>query len=182
MATQGKVALRYARAIFDVVRSDGADRLMVELQQFSDLLASHAELQEVLIKAPFSTEQRAAILRDVVGKMKISKIALHTLLTLNENRRLDILTALLARLQTLAMESENIAPIWVRGAEPLNEDEKAKLESKFKKVLGKEVHAEYEIDPSLIAGLHITAGGRTYDGSVAGWLNSVEAQLVGGSI
>jgi len=70
----------------------------------------------------------------------------------------------------------------VKTAEELDDSHKSKIEQRFGKILGKKVEARYEIDPSLIGGLRVDAGGRTYDGSVDGWLTSFEERLVGGYV
>jgi F0F1-type ATP synthase delta subunit len=64
----------------------------------------------------------------------------------------------------------------------LSNEEKKVLEGRFAKVLNSPVSASYLVTPALVGGLKVTANGKTYDGTLSGWLNQVEEVLVGGNI
>lgn len=95
-------------------------------------------------------------------------------------KRLGLLASVAERLQLILLESTNVMPLIVETATTLEADEKKKIEEKFQTLLGKKVEATYIVVPSLIGGLKATAGGRTYDGSLVGWLNSFEDSLISG--
>ena len=117
---------------------------------------------------------------DLVSKAKLSAEALKVLLTLSSAKRLDHLSAISDRLQLILLESANVIALQVETATTLESEEKKKIEDKFQKILGKKVEASYKVDPALIGGIKATAGGRTYDGSLVGWLNSFEENLISG--
>ena len=97
-------------------------------------------------------------------------------------RRLGHLPGIANRLHLLLLESAGTVPLDVNAAVALTAEEKDKVERRFAKMLGKKVEANYTVDASLIGGLRVTVGGRTYDGSLAGGLNNFEEQLVGGRL
>jgi len=78
------------------------------------------------------------------------------------------------------LESGNVVSLSVETATSLETDEKKKIEDRFTKILGKKVEASYKVDPALLGGLRVTAAGRTYDGSLTGWLSSFEESLITG--
>ncbi|MSP18249.1 MAG: ATP synthase F1 subunit delta [Bdellovibrionales bacterium] len=178
---QDKVSYRYAKAIFDYVK-DGANlrSLIAELKEFAQTVSTHSELSLVLTSDIYSTEDRHAILKDLFLKKSLSETAKRVLLVLSSAKRLGLVASIAERLQLILLESTNVMPLIVETATTLEADEKKKIEEKFQTLLGKKVEATYIVVPSLIGGLKATAGGRTYDGSLVGWLNSFEDILISG--
>ena len=62
----------------------------------------------------------------------------------------------------------------VKSAEPLTDEEKAKLIAKLEKVSGKSVDAEYRIDKSILGGVVVEMEGTIIDGSLKHRLESVK--------
>ena len=67
----------------------------------------------------------------------------------------------------------------VTSARPLTEAESRELLAEVSRVTGKQVSAQYKIDPSLIGGAAIRVGSTVYDGSVRGQLQKMKEQLSG---
>lgn len=95
---------------------------------------------------------------------------------------MNALSSILVWLNRFVLETANVIAVQVESATDMNADQKAKVERRFQSLLGKGVEASYRIDPKLIGGVRVTANGKTYDGSIAGWLSSFEEQLVQGVI
>lgn len=178
---QDKVSRRYAKAVFDYLKDSSKIRNLIgELKEFSCVLAGSPELTLVLTSDVYSEAERNAVVSDLVAKTQLSQDAKKFLLVLSTAKRLDHLAAIVESLQFILLESANVASLSVETATTLEADEKKKIEEKFQTILGKKVEATYKVDPSLIGGLKATAGGRTYDGSLVGWLNSFEENLISG--
>ena len=64
-------------------------------------------------------------------------------------------------------------------ARPLSESESRELVAQVEHVTGKQVSAEYKIDPSLIGGAAVRVGSTVYDGSVRGQFEKLREQLSG---
>lgn len=183
MAVHGKVASRYAQALLDAAKNEkDARELANELLAFSRMVGGHSELTIVLSSQLFSVSKRRAVLEDLVKSASLSNFALKALLVVNEQGRLSELAVIAEKLHTLILEKAGIVPLKVLSASEVAKEDRQHLETKFSKLLGKSVEASYEIQASLVAGVKVLAGGKTYDGSVAGWLQSFEEQLVGGNI
>ncbi len=178
---QDKISQRYARAIFDYLKEEAKTRvLMAELQEFTMIIEGNAELSLVLTSDVYSEKERQAVVEDLVVKAKLSFDAKKVLLVLSIAKRLDHLRAIVERLQLILLESANMVSLSVDTATTLESDEKKKIEEKFQTILGKKVEANYKVDPELIGGLRVTVAGRTYDGSLTGWLSSFEENLISG--
>ena len=178
---QDKVSQRYAKAIFDHVKDAAKLRSLIEeLRNFAALIEGHAELSLVLTSDVYSEKERSAVIEDLAAKAKLSIDVKKVLLVLSAAKRLDHLTGVAERLQHILLESAGVAPLSIETATTLETEEKKKIEEKFQKILGKKVEANYKVDPALIGGIKATAGGRTYDGSLVGWLTSFEENLISG--
>jgi ATP synthase F1 delta subunit len=183
MAKHDKVAVRYAKAIFDHLNDVSKTRLMVdELKKFSDCFEISKELENLLTRNVATLEERRGVITDLSTRLQLSEVSLKILLFLSASKRLKETKAISEKLHYLLLVNSNVVPIHVEAAAELSNEEKAKIERKFETLLGKGVEASYQIDSRLIAGVKVIAAGKTYDGSVAGWLSTFKEQLVGGQI
>jgi F-type H+-transporting ATPase subunit delta len=183
MARLDKVAGRYAKAIFGYLKSEPKVKVVQsELEAFAHLVDRQPELKRIFYSRLFSHTDRSAVIDDLCGRLKLSDDTRRTLRVISEMKRLESLKSIADKLGGLLLEAAQTVPLQVEAVSELGNDEKKKLEQKFSKILGKKIEAKYRIDPSLIGGVRVTAGGRTYDGSVSGWLSNFEERLVGGVI
>ncbi len=183
MELHGKIAARYARAILDWVgKPEKAKTLAEELKSFGSLIAENPELKVVLTTRVFTEKDRRGVLEDLFAKTGLSEEAKRTVLVISELKRLRSLPAIANKLTELLLTAENIVPVTVVSSSALGADEKKQIEARFSKLLGNSVEAAYNVEPKLIGGVRVTAGGKTYDGTISGWLNRFEEILVGGNI
>ena len=183
MARLDKIATSYAKAVYDHLGDAAKVRAVGdELKSFAGVLAENKELSDVLATQRFSEEDRAGVLADLTARLKLSPDASRVLQVLSEMGRLDHVAGVAQKLHLLMLDAAGVVPLHVESSVGLDASEKQKVEQKFQKILGKKVEASYVVDPNLIGGLRVTAAGRTYDGTLSGWLNVFEQKLVGGSI
>ena len=181
MATQGKVASRYAKALFDQLKgSKNADSILEELEKFASAALGHKELAMLIASPGFSEAQKTGVVQDVAAKLKLSPSAQQILTGISRMGRVGQLGPILNRLRILLRQSEGVQPIQVLTADAIGPDDKKHIGDKFEKILGKKVEATYETSSSLVGGLKVVAGGRTYDGTLSGWLDSLKDRLVEG--
>lgn len=183
MARNDRVATRYARAIYDYLKDEKTIRSAIEdLNRFGDVVEGNKELSIALNSALFPGKVRSEIVADVAAKMKMSDQMKRILGEISDQKRIANLKGIASRLNEYLLESADIVPMDVLSASELSSGEKSKIQSKFEKVFEKKVEATYQVDPGLIGGVKVSARGRTYDGSVSGWLGSLGETLVGGRI
>ena len=183
MAKLDRAALRYAKAAYDFLGdSKKASAVSLELKAFSELLFQNAELQNALTNEAFSTANRVEVVKDVCKKMGLSDEATRILGVLSENRRILVADSVAERLHQITLENADIAQLEVESSSELKAEDRTNIEAQFTKVLGKKVEAKYSLDPNLLGGLRVTAAGRTYDGTLSGWLEKMEEKLMGGHL
>ncbi len=181
MVRHDKVAHRYAKAAYDFVGSGAKAReLGKALKSFADVVSSNEELDRVLTSNLFSEAQRRPVVEEIAKKLDLKGDTLKILLVISSAKRLESLESIAARLHELVLESEDIVPIQVESAAKLAAEESAAVEKKFSNLLGKKVEATYVVDPAVVGGLRVTAAGRSYNGTISGWLGAFQEQLVGG--
>ncbi len=174
-----KVANRYARAVIEWLGSDDkkVSHVVDELEAFGALQKSHKELSQVLGSKRFPYQKQDEILSAVCEKAGAGADTVRVLRLLLEQGRIREVASITENIRLLILESQKVIPIRVQSAYDLSKEEKEKLVTKFSSFLGKEVDAFYETETDLIGGLRVTAAGKTYDGSLSGWLNHFEERL-----
>jgi len=182
MARSEKVAIRYAKALFDSIGDrNKAMNIVKELETFANQVESHDELKFALSAPLFVASQRRELIEDLVSKMKLSDFARKVLLVFSAMKRLDYTAAIAEKLKLLLLEASGVALIKIETASSLSDSELKKLSTKFKDLLGKDVEASLEVNPALMGGLRVAAGGRIYDGTLSTELATLKEQLVGGA-
>lgn len=184
MPRHERVAARYAKAVFEYLAGDSKKTRTVldELAVVAKLTASHADLAKLFTTELFPVPRRREVVEDLAKKLKLSDDSTKILIVLSNARRLGLLPALIEMVHLLELKSASVIPLHVESAGDLSKDEREKIEKKFSQILGKQVEANYVLDPLVIGGLRVTANGRTYDGSISGWLMAIREQLAAGSV
>lgn len=182
MVRQDKVSLRYGKAIFAYFgKGDKALSTIEELEKFWAVYHSSTDLQRLMGRGLASEAQRRQIVEDIVKKLGASDATKKILVVLGENGRISSLEGIISVLKQLSLESKGVQPLRVESAIELKAPDRKKVEEKFQKILGKPVEAEYVSNAALYGGLRVNSGSRTFDGTLSGWLTSMEENLVGGS-
>ena len=99
------------------------------------------------------------------------------LVVLAENRRLALLPEIAALYDALRAESERIVKATVTSAQPLQQDDLARLRESLTKRFGRQVELRTEVDEALIGGAVIDTGDIVIDGSLRTKLARLGAAL-----
>ena len=171
-------ARRYARALLEVAQQKGgADGLRDALRQAVDLMAQHPDLSAALAHPALPPDRKQAIAREVFRKQGADDMLLRLLDLLIARGRLELLPAIEraytaewnARRGTLMAEAVT--------AEGLTPAQQERLSQALAAASGRGVELTTAVDPSLLGGVRVTMGGRIYDGTVRGRLESLRRHL-----
>ncbi|HYQ27961.1 MAG TPA: ATP synthase F1 subunit delta, partial [Polyangiaceae bacterium] len=120
--SDGEVAERYARAIFELgVEAGQVVALSDQIRSFADTYAGSRELQAVLDNPMVDAEKRHAILVDVATRVGLSGVGLNAIRLLADRTRLASLPEIARRLASLADEKAGVVRAVVISAGPLPE-------------------------------------------------------------
>jgi F-type H+-transporting ATPase subunit delta len=174
-------ARRYARALFEVAHAKGqAKPLRDELQALAKLLAEQPELSRALLHAGLGAERRQRLVKALFAT-RGSELLNRLLELLAERDRLSLLPELAEAYARAFNEQAGVLSAEAVSAAPLDEAQSGTLRSALKTATGRDVELRERVDPSLLGGLVVSLGGRTYDGSVRAQLALLRERLVRGA-
>jgi F-type H+-transporting ATPase subunit delta len=176
--TSRALAIRYARALFDVAlaESDPA-RVGEQLHQFAAIVAGHAELSKVLASPAVPKKIKAAILTDLVGQVTLESPLRKLLLMLADRDRLTLLTELDEAYQDRLLQHQQVIEAHVTTAAPLAPERADALARGLSEKTGRQVKLTTSVDPALLGGVVTRIGSTVYDGSVSRHLERLRQTL-----
>lgn len=162
-----RIASRYARAIFELAKEEGAlEKLEADMAALDELLRTSAEFN-TLIRSPLVTSADAIrAIEALAPRLGLGDIVTRTLLLMASKGRLFVLPALLAEVRRLLAEARGEVTAEVRTAKALTKTQSEKLQKVLAKVTGKNVKLDVAVDEDLIGGLVVKVGSKMVDGSI----------------
>ena len=163
----GSLGRRYAQALLDLARQDGSLAAAGdELSRAADTFAQ-AELRSLVLNPGIGAAKRRAIVEQIVGRLGLSVIVGNLIRLLADRDRIDVLPDVARAYETLVDRALRRARVTIRRAVPLAPAQEVELDGLARRLTGAEqVVVSTEVDPDLIGGVTLAAGGTVYDGSV----------------
>ena len=177
-------ARHYARALFQVTEQEGRDestRLRGELRDFVSLLGRSSALRNAVEHPAVVPKARGRALRSVSEGAGGSLLLGRLLGLVAEQGHVAVLPALSEAFAQLVNAAEGVVPAQVTGAIALTAEQEKGLAQALRKSTSSEVEMTARVDPGVLGGLHVTVGGKTYDGTVRGQLAALRRRLAAGS-
>lgn len=174
------VARRYADAMIDVAaEQNAADAIGIDLDGFTKLLDAHdGLLRRTLCTPVFSTEERTAVLQELLPKLGINPLTANFLSLLNDKGRLSAIDAIASAYRDRADEKAGRLSVRVTTAEAMSADIAKEVKAALSKATGKDVVLAADVDPDLIGGMVVRVAGRVYDSSIRTRLQDVRRTLL----
>jgi F-type H+-transporting ATPase subunit delta len=174
------VTSRYARAFVDVVFGSKLDaaRTVDEIEEFSEIVRSSADLRNVFDNPAVPQEQKLRLLDGLVAQTGASRPVRNFLAILMEKRRLHLLPRIAEQIKAEINERSGVAEAEVVSARELGPDERRALEAQIAKATGKIVTAKYVQNKSVLGGAVVKVGSTIYDGSVRGQLGRIRQSML----
>lgn len=177
---RGRLAKRYARALFGACNHDELERYSEKLAEVESFYTEIPDLREALENPAYPIEQRIAVVRDLAEKVLPGEHKLAGFLSvLVENHRIALLPSVVVIFKQLIDELKKTLSLTVCSAFPLEESEKRELLEKLRREHGSLVTVEWEIDADLLGGMTVRSGDKLYDSSIRGALEQFREQLIG---
>jgi F-type H+-transporting ATPase subunit delta len=178
--TARAAALRYARALFDVVLAEGSiERAQEDLQRFSDVVAGSDALTKVFANPAIPTARKKGVVGALLERLglpvgPVSKL----MLLLGDRDRLMLLPEVVRAYRDRVMEHQRVVRGDVTTAIPLPPDALRRIEYGLASATGRTVTLDARVDPSIIGGAITRIGSTVYDGSVTTQLQKMKQALV----
>jgi len=168
------IAKRYARALFEIAREEDAiETIYGELEGFSSLLEKSEDLVEFFANPVFDNSDKAAVMGDILKKVRMSVTASNFLKLLVDKGRIGALGEIEECYRRYMDDVLNKVRVDVKTAFPLSSELSGRIRKQMEGLTGKNIEMVIDEDPSLLGGVVIGVGDTLYDGSVRAQLNSI---------
>lgn len=168
------LARPYARAAHELAAAQGEVAAFSAALAFAAAVASDGRVAARLADPALSLSERIAVLWPSEGAPENFRRLLELLA---ENGRLPLLPQVQALYEERRAQAEGTLSVKVRSAAAIDDHRRDRLVSALARRYGRLVEIDIEIDPTLIAGAVIEAGGEVVDGSLATQLNRLRTEL-----
>ena len=172
-----KVVRLYSQTLTDVAMgaaSDGAfESVLKQLKEFSNLLIEIPKLNQVFESPIITAIEKQNVLNEIFKKESFLPLTSRFLTILARRNRLSLLGEILKEVEVMQLEKSGGILGELVSATPLAAGVSTTVAQALSKKLNKPVQLKEKVDPSLIAGMRVTIGGITYDGSVRNKLDKL---------
>jgi F-type H+-transporting ATPase subunit delta len=170
-----KVALRYARALFDSVGEE-IDAVYADLQQVAHSFALIQDLQMFMENPGIPMAEKLRIIDTQFDGLNSWVKRLIKMLI--ENGRLGALPMIINNVRELINRRDNVTQAEVVTAVELDRDLKDRIRLALEKNLGfNRIELETRVDPGILGGMIIKVQDRIIDGSYVGKLEDLRKQV-----
>jgi F-type H+-transporting ATPase subunit delta len=170
-----KAVRLYAQVLVDVALApqSGVDlgRVIRELSAFSATFSESEIAHRVFENPAITEEERQKGLKALTSKFDLGATSERFLAILLRRGRLNLLAEIIREVEWIEIERRGGVMGEVVSAVALEPATLAGIAEALGKRLNKPVQLKQKTDPALIAGMRVTVGGITYDGSVKGKLD-----------
>lgn len=177
----GMVEKNYGDALFGLILEENADMLKTvqdELNAVAKILQDAPEFIKLMKTPTVEMKDKLSIIEEAF-KDRVSGYTYRFLLVLAEGGRLSWFDRICRYFNSLCNDRFGIAEVTVVSTEPVSEALKADIRRKMAEITGKSVVLKEETDPSLIGGVVLKYGSRSFDGSVRARLEALRKEIGG---
>ena len=178
MKANGKVAKRYARALFELCTPQDFDPVLKSLTQIAELVHENKELSNALTNPGISLNDRGAIVTDVVNLCGGQNLLQSFMARVLENNRFGSMQQIAQILAQLIDTYKKVKSLEITSAAPIQDEERQSIMSQIQKDFGTDARISWAVDPSILGGLRVKAGDILLDGSVQSRLERIRTALV----
>lgn len=169
------IASRYATAVFDIAREDGAvASLGSDIDALGTALGESADLRALIHSPLYSRDEQAAGMAAVAQRMGLTVTMQNVLGLLAANRRLFVLPQLITVLRARIAADRGEVTAEVTSAKALTKAQAEKLAAVLSSQTGKDVKIVASVDETLIGGLVVKVGSRMIDTSIRAKLAALQ--------
>lgn len=154
-----------------------SEEIVKNMRSFSELLAGSEDLQRMVKSPIFSQKQKIATLQAIAKKAKYGKFFTNFLLVLAENRRLNMVSAILKAAERKLSAMSGVVDAEMTTAFALTPKELEVIQKKLAKQLGRDVSISGSVDENLLGGMVLRVGSALIDDSVRTKLERLERSL-----
>ena len=174
----GRISVRYARALFQTAQEQGCEDAIYDgLTRFAhNYLLAIAQFNEVLSDPIVVQEEKVKLIEMAVGE-PINDTLKQFIAFVTDQKREDKMFFIAMKYMEMYRAKHNILSTQVTTATELSEATYDKIKAFVKQTFDADAEIDVKIDPSLIGGFILDIENTRMDASVAGQLNALKNKL-----
>lgn len=175
----GLVEKNYGDALFELISEENPGKLVEvrdEMSAVNTVLSDSPELVKLMKTPTVEVEEKLALMSELF-KSRVSDYTYRFLMVLTESGRISEFGGIYRYFSALCNEKLGIAEVTVITTEPLDDAMKAKIKLKMTQITGKTIVLKERTDPSIIGGIVLKYGDRSFDGSVKARLDAMKKEI-----
>jgi len=166
---------RYATALFDLAKSEGAlDHVERDLDALDAALSDSGDLRDLIRSPIYTRSDQAAAMKSICDKMGLSPLVANTIGVMAQKRRLFVVPDVISGVKGLIAQDKGEVTVEVVSATPLSDDQANALAETLRKSVGKDIKISTTVDESLLGGLVVKVGSRMIDTSIRAKLSKLQ--------
>ena len=174
------LADRYATALFELaLERDAVEQIERDLEAIRALVDGSDDLKRVVRSLTLSRGEQGRALDAVLERLSSSQYVRNFVALLARNRRVFLLTDMIAAFQAKLAEHRGEVSAEVTSAVPLKANHLDAVREALRNIVGRDVALETRVDPALIGGLTVRVGSRMLDNSLRTKLQNLELAMKG---
>ena len=164
----------YADALFSLaLETNTVFETLMTLKEVRDGLYATEGALDLLASPSIPKDERCAVLEKAFGDVQPEHV-MSFVGVLVQHGHIRELNDCVEAYTALHDEHARLSTAYVTSAVELTEGEKAKLIEKLSQKLGRTIHLECAVDPSLLGGLIVNVDGKVIDGSLRNKLQEIK--------
>lgn len=174
------IAGRYARALFDLANESKAlEKVESDLSQLSAVLDESADMRSFVDSPIYGRAEQTSAVIAVAKAAKLGDLATKFLGVLAANRRLNILSSVIAGFGQLMSHHRGEVTAQVVSADELTNTQLKELKKELMASVGHDVTIDAVVDESLLGGLVVKVGSLMVDSSLKTKLDNLAIAMKG---
>lgn len=155
----------------------GIDAITQDMNKLAALGQDEGDFAAFLQNASLGRAEQTKAILAIAKHLQLSAVTEKLLGTLAEKRRLPAFNAVVEQIQKLIAEQKGEISATVTAAQALDQSQIAEIEASLKKMTGKNVRVNLEIDADIVGGLVIRVGSKLIDSSIRTKLDRLHRAL-----
>jgi F-type H+-transporting ATPase subunit delta len=177
--SDSKIARRYARALSELCDpSDDHVKVGQELQAFTEVYRSSAELQDVLKNPTVELDEKQSVLGAVLTQINTRTMARNFLLVLLDSGRITVVEDVAQAFQAILDVAAKRVRATVTSSVPMASSDLDRVRAALGRLTGQTVTLDARVDAELIGGAQVQIGNVVLDSSIRSHLDKLRDQLI----
>ena len=177
MALSG-VGKRYAVALFNAaIAEDVLDQVSGDVASFARVLEKETQFRLFMASQRVNTEEKCDMVVSAIGE-RASGLFVKFVLLLIKKKRITDYPDIATSFEALYEEHCSVVKVGVVTAIPLDTELERKAKEVIERRTGKTARIEKRVDPRIIGGMIMIAGGQIIDGSIRNQLSELRQELL----